>query len=86
MGVMLWAQGALEETVAVFEPFAELSRSIMGEDDVLSRKARRAAVLAKEEWEIAKKERREDILKFGTIIFPRNIEDLALLLEDQSSV
>ena len=86
MGVILWAQGALEETVAVFEVFAELSGKIMGEDDVLSRKARRAAALAKEEWELGKKERREDVLKFGTVIFPRKMEDLALLLEDQSSV
>lgn len=82
MGVILWAQGALEETVAVFEAFAELSGKIMGEDDVLSRKVRRAAAMAKEEWELGKKERREDVLKFGTVIFPRKMEDLALLLED----
>lgn len=87
MGVVLWAQGALEETVAVFEGFAELSGKIMGENDVLSRKARRAAALAAEEWELAKKERREDVLKFGTAVFPRKIEDLAaLLLEDQGSI
>ena len=66
--------------------FAELSGEIMGENDVLSRKARRAAALAREEWELGKKGRREDVLKFGTVIFPRKIEDLALLLEDQSSV
>ena len=86
MGVILWAQGALDETVAVFEAFAELSGRIMGEDDVLSRKARRAAALAKEEWELGKKKRREDVLKFGTVIFPRKMEDLALLLEDRGSV
>lgn len=86
MGVITWAQGALEETVAVFETFAELRGKIMGEDDVLSRKARRAAALAKEEWEVGKKGRREDLLKFGTINFPRKVDDLALLLEDQSLV
>ncbi|KAL8999156.1 MAG: hypothetical protein Q9169_001935 [Polycauliona sp. 2 TL-2023] len=74
--------GALEETVAVFEAFAELSGEVMGEDDGLSRKARRAAVLAREEWDLAKKEMKGDILKFGTIIFPRKMEDLAALLED----
>lgn len=55
----------------------------MGEDDALSRKARRAAAMAKEERQLAQKERREDVLRFGTIVFPRKTEDLALLLEER---
>lgn len=82
MGVMLWAQGALEETVGGFDAFAELSRRIMGEDDALSRKARKAAAMAKEEWLLFQEERREDVLRFGTIVFPRKVEELSLLLED----
>lgn len=82
MGVMLWAQGALEETVGGFDAFAELSGRIMGENDALSRKARRAAAIAKEEWLLMKEEKKEDVLRFGTIVFPRKTEDLALLLED----
>ena len=85
MGIVLWVEGALEETVAVFEAFAEMSGKIMGEDDILTKKARRGATLAKEEWEIGKKERKEDILRFGTVIFPRKMEDLAQLLEDKNS-
>ena len=82
MGVMLWAQGALEETVGGFDAFAELSGRIMGEDDALSRKARKAAAMAKVEWQLAQREKEEDVLRFGTMVFPRKTEDLALLLED----
>ncbi|MCJ1253239.1 hypothetical protein MMC24_001050 [Lignoscripta atroalba] len=83
MGVLLWAQGALEETVGVFDAFAQLTKKIMGENDVLSRKARKAAAIAKGEWKLCQKERREDVLKFGTLIFLRKVEDLALLLKDE---
>jgi len=82
MGIILWAQGALEETVGGFDAFAQLIGKIMGENDALSRKARRAAAIAKEEWQLSQKERRGDVLRFGTIVFPRKIEDLSLLLED----
>lgn len=82
MGIILWAQGCLEETVGGFDAFAQLSGRIMGEDDALSRKTRKAAALAKEEWELVQKGRKEDVLRFGTIVFPRKNEDLALLLED----
>jgi len=82
MGVMLWAQGALEETVGGFDAFAELSGRIMGENDALSKKARRAAAIAKEEWLLMKEGKKEDVLRFGPIVFPRKTEDLALLLED----
>lgn len=85
MGEILWAQGALEEAVAVFEAFAELRAKIMGEDDILVKKARRATALAKEEWEVSQEvnKRKEHVLKFGTIVFPRKVQDLMLLLEEE---
>ena len=85
MGVILWAQGALEETVAVFEAFAELRAKITGEDDILVKKARRATALAKEEWDLSQnvQRRKEDVLKFGTIVFPRKVKDLMFLLEKE---
>ena len=78
MSLILWTQGAVEETVGILKAFAQLTGRIMGEDDVLSRKTMEALAIAEAEWDIWREERVEDVLKFGTIVFPRKMEDFAL--------
>lgn len=81
MGVILWAQGALEEAVQVFEAFARLNAGVLGEGDQLTKRARRASVLAGEELDGGEGGARENVLRFGTIMFPRNIEGLAARMD-----
>lgn len=82
MGVILWAQGALKETVEVFDAFTRLSERIAGESDGASRKARKAGAIARGEWEVCRQERKGEVLKFRTIMFPRQVDGFALLLQD----
>ena len=49
MGMILWAQGALEEATHVFDSFARLAARAMGEGHQLTKKARRAEVVARKE-------------------------------------
>ena len=84
MGMILWAQGALEETVFVFECFIKLANGALGEHDPLTEKARRAHALAQEEW--ASENRAESgvhFVRFATILFPRKMDDLSMLLEKE---
>jgi len=83
MGMILWTQGALEETVYVFDCFARLAGGILGDNNPLTRKARQGYILAKREWERGKRAESGDVLRFGTIVSPRKMDELALRVENE---
>ena len=91
MGMILWSQGALEEAVHIFDSVTRLAttaRNVLDEDDRLTKKARRAAILARKEWSSSTQARntRVNALKFGTFVFPRKMDDLASLVEEEDGI
>ncbi|KAI9849350.1 MAG: hypothetical protein M1837_004810 [Sclerophora amabilis] len=77
MGIILLAQGALEEAVYVLELFAKLAQETLGEEHAASRKAERFASLARRE----KQEELEEgdhvkRMKYGCNTVRRAMEEL----------
>lgn len=84
VGMLLWAQGALEETVHVFNAFLRLATTSFGEDAVLTQRAKRASMMAKKEWNEYQAGTEVDLLKYGTMLFPRKMETLTKMVDDKA--
>lgn len=84
-GMVLWTQGALEETVHAFDAFLRLATTWLGEDHALTQRARRAGTAAKREWDECQAGIEVDVLKYGTILFPRKMETLAMVVDGKGT-